>query len=167
MSRFKWESERKIQDVINDLIALKGKSGIIGRIVGNYIIFKHKYLGTEGFEFTLYFRGAGTNWASYEPAPIKGIIKPTENGCKVEAHQQRWFTVINNILFALYNIVFYVLALAAPIAGFNGWVIVSVLAGTIAVGVSIWFFYTAKKWKSKNGLLNTLDRILDVKRQQC
>jgi hypothetical protein len=25
---------------------------------------------------------------------------------------------------------------------------------------------TLKKWKSENGLLNTLDRILDVKRQQ-
>lgn len=165
MEKYIWESERDIQDVIKDCIALTDKPNIIDRNLFDYIKFDYKYLGADGYKFSLWFHYAWSR-ASYQPVPINGIIRSTKSGCRIEAHKQRWFSIIDSVFLIAFITVCYLAAITAPIAGFRGSIAVSIMFAILATIVLIRFLYTRKQWESRDVLLDIIDRATNVERKQ-
>lgn len=167
MDKYIWESDATIQDVIKSFIALTDKPNMIDRHLFDYKEFNYKYLGLDRYQFTLWFHYGLWHRISYQPIPIKCIIKPIRKGCRIEAHQQRFITIIDTIGFFVYIIAFYIIAILPIINGFKSLIIVSILFGILATCMLIRFLYTQKQWKSENALFDLIDCVASAKRQQC
>lgn len=160
MDKYLWVSERDVQDVISSFIAYTDKPDYMC----DHITFNYKNLGFEEYKFTLCFTYAW-NRTSYQPEPIKGIIRKTTRGCKIEAHKVQWLTIIDSIFIIAVLILGYFVAITEVIAGFEGSIVVSIMFGLLMTGMLTRFLYTRKKWKSKNILLDLIDRVASAERQ--
>ena len=165
MDRYIWESECNIQDILNTIVAYTDEPNVIDRNLFNYKTFEYKHYGVEGYRFTLWFHYAW-NRASYQPAPLKGVIKTMKDGCIVECRLLQWVTIVDSIFLLIFIAVCYAVAISAPMAGFSGAIGVCILFTLLATGLLVRFLYTRKKWIANNILLDIVDFATKAKRKQ-
>ena len=135
-----------------------------------YTGFDYYNSGKNEYQFNLFYHCGFGYMVSYHPAPFKGTIKPTRNGCRIEAHKQKSNTVISSIISLIFIIAVYFVAVAALFVELDGAVIFNIIAsivtGFMATGMLIFFLYTHKKWKDDDFLLEIIDEAANAERQR-
>ena len=155
-NEYTWNSPRKSNEVIETMLELTDR-----KTRTEPFSFTHK-LRNNGITFRLWYDPIWGGKASYNPPSLKGTIQDTTEGCKISLKAYFIMSYIDNSLVIIVNTMLFAAAIAALYVGFDLAIIPATICFLGAIGCTLWFRFTYKKYHTLIPQLELMDIATNV-----